>query len=91
MVQQARVDECCGFGGTFVTRHPDISDAIVSDKVAAVRDTGAERVVSADCGCLLNITSRRQAPRRARRAALRHLASSCATHRDAADAASGTD
>ena len=55
---QARVEECCGFGGTFAMRYPDISEAIVSDKVAAIRDSGAQRVVSADCGCLLNITGR---------------------------------
>jgi len=54
----ARVEECCGFGGTFAIRFPDISEAIVSDKVAAIKDTGAERVVSADAGCLLNITGR---------------------------------
>ncbi|PKO60104.1 MAG: oxidoreductase, partial [Betaproteobacteria bacterium HGW-Betaproteobacteria-18] len=58
VVAQARIEECCGFGGTFAMRYPDISEAIVNDKVAAIRDTGAERVVSADCGCLLNITGR---------------------------------
>lgn len=58
VVTQARIEECCGFGGTFAMRYPDISEAIVTDKVAAIRDSGAERVVSADCGCLLNITGR---------------------------------
>jgi len=58
VVQQARVEECCGFGGTFAMRYPDISEAIVTDKVASIKDSGAERVVSADCGCLLNITGR---------------------------------
>ena len=58
VVEQARIEECCGFGGTFAMRYPDISEAIVSDKVAAIRDSGAGRVVSADCGCLLNITGR---------------------------------
>ena len=58
VVQQARIEECCGFGGTFAMRYPDISEAIVSDKVAAIRDSGAASVVSADCGCLLNITGR---------------------------------
>jgi L-lactate dehydrogenase complex protein LldE len=53
-----RVEECCGFGGTFAIRYPDISAAIVSDKVAALLATGAERVVSADSGCLLNICGR---------------------------------
>ena len=56
--QQARAEECCGFGGTFSIRYPDISEAIVSDKVASLRETGAERVVSADCGCLFNILGR---------------------------------
>lgn len=55
-----RVEECCGFGGTFSLLHPEISQAIVSDKVAALCATGAQRVVSADCGCLLNITGRAQ-------------------------------
>jgi L-lactate dehydrogenase complex protein LldE len=55
LVQQARVAECCGFGGTFSARHPAISGAMVSDKLEALRDSGAEVVVSADCGCLLNL------------------------------------
>ena len=58
VVEQVRIEECCGFGGTFAMRYPDISEAIVTDKVAALRATGAGRVVSADCGCLLNITGR---------------------------------
>ncbi len=58
VVQQARIEECCGFGGTFSLLHPEISEAIVTDKVAAIKDTGAQCVVSADCGCLLNITGR---------------------------------
>ena len=58
VVEQARIEECCGFGGTFALLHPDISEAIVTDKVAAIKDTGASCVVSADCGCLLNITGR---------------------------------
>lgn len=49
--------ECCGFGGTFSVRHPAISAAMVSDKVDALKDSGAAQVVSADCGCLLNILS----------------------------------
>jgi len=58
VVQQARIEECCGFGGTFAIRHPDISAAIVSDKVESLRQTGAEHVVSADSGCLFNILGR---------------------------------
>lgn len=58
VVQQARIEECCGFGGTFAIRYPDISEAIVSDKVASLKETGAACVVSGDCGCLFNITGR---------------------------------
>jgi L-lactate dehydrogenase complex protein LldE len=58
VVTQARIEECCGFGGTFALLHADISEAIVTDKVAAIKATGASCVVSADCGCLLNITGR---------------------------------
>ncbi len=56
--EQARIEECCGFGGTFAMLYPDISEAIATDKVAAIKATGVPRVVSADCGCLLNITGR---------------------------------
>ncbi len=55
VVQQAREAECCGFGGTFSARHPAISGAMVADKLASVRAAGADVLVSADCGCLLNL------------------------------------
>lgn len=55
VLQQGHEAECCGFGGTFSVRHPEISGAMVKDKVAALKATGAEKVVSADCGCLMNI------------------------------------
>lgn len=55
LVDFAREAECCGFGGTFSARHPAISGAMVQDKLQAVRDAGAEVLVSADCGCLLNL------------------------------------
>ena len=58
VVVQARIEECCGFGGTFAIRYPDISEAIVSDKVASLKESGAQQVISADCGCLLNILGR---------------------------------
>jgi L-lactate dehydrogenase complex protein LldE len=54
-VEHERESECCGFGGSFSIKHADISGAMVQDKVASVRATGCDRVVSADCACLLNI------------------------------------
>jgi L-lactate dehydrogenase complex protein LldE len=47
--------ECCGFGGTFSVKHPEISAAMAADKLQAIRDSGCDRLVSADCGCLLNL------------------------------------
>lgn len=54
-IEHEREAECCGFGGTFSLKHPDISGAMVKDKVASACATGCDRLVSADCGCLLNI------------------------------------
>jgi L-lactate dehydrogenase complex protein LldE len=53
--QHARAEECCGFGGTFAVRHPEISAAMVSDKVDAITRAGAPQFVTTDCGCLMNI------------------------------------
>jgi len=55
VAQQDHESECCGFGGTFSIKQPEISGAMVEDKVKSLKATGAERVVSADCGCLMNI------------------------------------
>lgn len=55
VLEQARKAECCGFGGTFAVKQPDVSGAMVNDKTTALRATGATRVVSQDCGCLMNI------------------------------------
>jgi L-lactate dehydrogenase complex protein LldE len=52
---QQRKPECCGFGGTFAVKQGDISGAMVKDKTDSLRATGAERVISQDCGCLMNI------------------------------------
>jgi len=48
--------ECCGFGGTFAVKQPQLSGVMVNDKVEYIRQTGAARVLSGDCGCLMNIS-----------------------------------
>jgi len=55
LVEPERTEECCGFGGTFSVKHPDVSLAMVKDKADAISRSGAERLVSGDCGCLMNI------------------------------------
>ena len=55
LTELEREYECCGFGGTFSVKHPQISAAMVRDKIDDIVQTGARRVVSGDCGCLLHI------------------------------------
>jgi len=55
LVELQNERECCGFGGTFSVKQPAISAAMVNDKVSDIVQTGAARVLSTDCGCLLNI------------------------------------
>ena len=56
LVELQRETECCGFGGTFAVKQPAISAAMVRDKVADIRRTGASTLLAGDCGCLMNIT-----------------------------------
>ncbi|HRY16224.1 MAG: (Fe-S)-binding protein [Candidatus Competibacteraceae bacterium] len=56
LVELQNERECCGFGGTFSVKQPAISAAMADDKVNDIVQTGAARVLSTDCGCLLNIS-----------------------------------
>ncbi len=49
---------CCGFGGTFSVKYPEISTAIVSDKTRQIAATGADTLLAADLGCLMNIAGK---------------------------------
>ncbi|MGB8857176.1 MAG: (Fe-S)-binding protein [Burkholderiales bacterium] len=49
---------CCGFGGTFAVKYGIISTAMVDEKCANIRATGADAVVLGDLGCMLNIEGR---------------------------------
>jgi len=53
-----RLDQCCGFGGSFAVRYPEISGALVNDKANCILSTNADVVVSTDAGCLMNIGGR---------------------------------
>lgn len=50
-----RVDECCGFGGTFAIKNPDVSAAMLADKTSAVLNTAAEVCTAVDNSCLMHI------------------------------------
>jgi L-lactate dehydrogenase complex protein LldE len=55
LVELPRADECCGFGGSFSVRLPEVSSAILDRKLAAIESTGADGVVACDAGCLMQI------------------------------------
>src|SRR5271157_5545950 len=48
-------EECCGFGGLFSVKFPHISASMLDDKLARIKESGAEVVVANDCGCLMQI------------------------------------
>lgn len=48
-------DQCCGFGGTFSVKNPDVSVAMGSDKARHVLETGAEYLITGDNACLMHI------------------------------------
>lgn len=55
LVELPRWDECCGFGGTFSIKNPDVSAAMLADKMEAVIMTGAEVLCAGDRSCLMHI------------------------------------
>jgi L-lactate dehydrogenase complex protein LldE len=52
------VEVCCGFGGTFCVKFPEISSRMASDKVANAQATGADTLLAGDMGCLMNMAGR---------------------------------
>jgi len=55
LVPLEAADQCCGFGGTFSVKNPDVSVAMGADKARHVLDTGAEYLVAGDNACLMHI------------------------------------
>ena len=54
----AERDVCCGFGGTFCVKYPEISTRMVGDKTRDIAATGADTLLAGDLGCLLNMAGR---------------------------------
>ena len=57
-VELANADSCCGFGGTFSVKYPEISVAILDNKIEAIEQAGVRAVVSGDASCLMQIGGR---------------------------------
>ncbi|MEL6978234.1 MAG: (Fe-S)-binding protein, partial [Pseudomonadota bacterium] len=56
--EMEETEVCCGFGGTFCVKYPDISNEMVGAKAANVLATKADYVLAGDLGCLLNIAGK---------------------------------
>ena len=54
-IELSDADQCCGFGGTFAVTNQAVSSAMLTDKTAAVRATGASYCAAVDASCLLHI------------------------------------
>ncbi len=63
---------CCGFGGTFCVKYPDISNRMVSNKMDEIVATGAETLLAGDMGCLMNMAGKLQ--REGANVRVRHVA-----------------
>ncbi|HEY1721822.1 MAG TPA: (Fe-S)-binding protein [Magnetospirillaceae bacterium] len=58
LVELPGAEVCCGFGGTFCIKYPDISVKMTSDKTADIAATGADTLLAGDMGCLMNMAGR---------------------------------
>jgi L-lactate dehydrogenase complex protein LldE len=63
---------CCGFGGTFCVKYPEISNAMVGEKAGDVAASGADTLLAGDLGCLMNMAGKLQ--REGRAVKVRHVA-----------------
>jgi L-lactate dehydrogenase complex protein LldE len=72
LVELTDAEVCCGFGGTFSVKYPDISNAIVERKTEHIAATGADLLLAGDLGCLMNMKGKLS--RQGRRIAARHVA-----------------
>ena len=58
LIEMRDADKCCGFGGTFSVKYPEISVAMVDDKISNIIASGADTVAGCDISCLMNIQGR---------------------------------
>jgi L-lactate dehydrogenase complex protein LldE len=72
LVEMADCETCCGFGGTFSVKYPDISNAMVEKKTACIAAAGTDMILAGDLGCLMNMAGK--LTREGRTVAVRHVA-----------------
>ncbi|HEY4264601.1 MAG TPA: (Fe-S)-binding protein [Micropepsaceae bacterium] len=54
----AEKETCCGFGGFFSVKYPEVSARMADDKIADAKATGAQMILAGDLGCLLHLAGR---------------------------------
>ena len=69
--EMQEAETCCGFGGTFCVKYPDISNRMVSNKTEFAASSGADTLVGGDLGCLLNMAGKLK--REGREMQVRHV------------------
>ncbi len=72
LVEMPSAEVCCGFGGAFAVKMPELSGAMLEAKLDAAEGTGAELLTASDCGCLMHLGGALR--RRGSRLAARHVA-----------------
>jgi L-lactate dehydrogenase complex protein LldE len=71
LTEMIEAEVCCGFGGTFCVKYPDISNVMAGDKTRHIAETEADLVLAGDLGCLMNMAGKARREGRAFRA--RHV------------------
>lgn len=61
LVELENAEACCGFGGTFCVKHPEISCRLADDKIATVEKSGCNTLVGGDWSCLMHLQARMDA------------------------------
>jgi len=72
LTELAQPQICCGFGGLFSVKYPEISERMADDKIADIRATGATTLIGPDMGCLLHLAGRME--RQGAKLEVRHIA-----------------
>jgi L-lactate dehydrogenase complex protein LldE len=72
LVEMKDPDVCCGFGGTFCVKYPDVSNKIVEKKSANIAASGATTLLAGDLGCLMNMAGKLS--REGKEIRVRHIA-----------------
>jgi len=72
LVEMKDPDVCCGFGGTFCVKYPDVSNKIVEKKTANITASGAHTLLAGDLGCLMNMAGKLS--REGKQVRVRHIA-----------------